>query len=365
MAYTGTSDHDVIIGTDGDEHVYGQDGNDTITTNSGNDQIHGGFGNDQLDGGQGEDVIYGDADAVNPDFIKTYDDNLVVNGQFEADILLNSEEASLSSVTGWSTNGLGPLKVLDQGDAAGDGETVAILGAAGHAHEIDQSFQTFPGQTYAISLDLELVNTNWVLPLIVEIDGQEVAKFYPTAQQTTFNVDFVAQGGSQTLTLRTEVSTSSGVMIDNVRVSPVAHTDVDDSIDGGAGNDTIYASFGNDTVNGGEGNDTLYGEAGSDRLDGGAGDDRLFFDASDASVVGGEGFDEAFVHTTDAVNFDFGAGEVEAVYANIGDDIIYSSNENSGVVYGNMGDDHISGGYPGNQAIVDWLARVRAGRAGS
>jgi Ca2+-binding RTX toxin-like protein len=49
-----------------------------------------------------------------------------------------------------------------------------------------------------------------------------------------------------------------------------------DVIDGGAGNDTVYAGEGNDTLTGGTGDDVLWGEGGSDTFVFGSGDGNDF-----------------------------------------------------------------------------------------
>ena len=56
----------------------------------------------------------------------------------------------------------------------------------------------------------------------------------------------------------------------------------DITINGGSGNDVLWASGGNDVVRGGSGNDKMNGGAGNDYLDGGSGNDEL---------VGGQGID--------------------------------------------------------------------------
>ena len=58
------------------------------------------------------------------------------------------------------------------------------------------------------------------------------------------------------------------------------NSDDDDTLNGGDGNDTIYASSGDDNVNGGDGNDTLYGSTGSNILQGDDGDDSIYADGS-------------------------------------------------------------------------------------
>lgn len=63
-------------------------------------------------------------------------------------------------------------------------------------------------------------------------------------------------------------------------------------IDGGAGNDQLFTSFGNDSVNGGAGNDYLYSQGGNDVLSGGAGDDIIVYGGDwKATLSGGAGND--------------------------------------------------------------------------
>jgi serralysin len=63
-----------------------------------------------------------------------------------------------------------------------------------------------------------------------------------------------------------------------------------DSASGGNGNDTLLGDLGNDTLNGDAGNDALQGGAGSDRLFGGTGNDAITYadgDAATGEVVDG------------------------------------------------------------------------------
>jgi hypothetical protein len=53
--------------------------------------------------------------------------------------------------------------------------------------------------------------------------------------------------------------------------------DTDLNVDGGTGNDVIWAADGNDTLAGGEGNDTLFGGAGNDVIDGESGTDTAVY----------------------------------------------------------------------------------------
>jgi Ca2+-binding RTX toxin-like protein len=75
---------------------------------------------------------------------------------------------------------------------------------------------------------------------------------------------------------------------------------LDNRIEGGAGNDTIWGFNenrtslyqGNDTLIGGDGDDSLVGLYASDSLDGGAGNDTMFSNTGSDALVGGDGNDE-------------------------------------------------------------------------
>jgi Ca-dependent carbohydrate-binding module xylan-binding/RTX calcium-binding nonapeptide repeat (4 copies) len=67
-----------------------------------------------------------------------------------------------------------------------------------------------------------------------------------------------------------------------------------DTIDGGAGNDTITAGAGDDRVQGGAGRDFITGGSGGDHLDGGADIDKIYGEDGNDVVVGGEGNDYLF-----------------------------------------------------------------------
>src|SRR5207244_3638978 len=57
------------------------------------------------------------------------------------------------------------------------------------------------------------------------------------------------------------------------------------SLDGGAGNDSMFGAGGNDTLLGGADNDTLVGGAGDDSLDGNGGANSLVYSYDPAGVV--------------------------------------------------------------------------------
>jgi Ca2+-binding RTX toxin-like protein len=64
-----------------------------------------------------------------------------------------------------------------------------------------------------------------------------------------------------------------------------------DSLIGGAGQDSLSGGAGNDTIEGGGGDDFLDGGTGNDSLEGGAGDDVMVGGDGNDSMVGGAGRD--------------------------------------------------------------------------
>jgi Ca2+-binding RTX toxin-like protein len=83
----------------------------------------------------------------------------------------------------------------------------------------------------------------------------------------------------------------------------VIGNDLGNFIDGGDGNDVIFAGAGDDFLLGGEGNDIIYGGAGNDLIDvgngnniadGGAGSDNIFGGDGNDILSGGDGSDEIY-----------------------------------------------------------------------
>lgn len=118
--------------------------------------------------------------------------------------------------------------------------------------------------------------------------------------------------------------------------------DVPDQVDGGAGNDAIWAGGGGDTLLGGADADRLNGESGTDSLDGGLGADTL---------AGGEDNDI----------LDGGAG-IDRLSGNEGDDILVWRNSESLLAGGtgtdtlrNLGGDLALGGLAG---IASGIERI-------
>jgi uncharacterized protein (TIGR03118 family) len=123
-----------------------------------------------------------------------------------------------------------------------------------------------------------------------------------------------------------------------------------DTLNGGAGDDTLLGQRGNDVLKGGTGNDKLfggydddilYGHTGNDQLYGGRGNDRLYGGAGTDDLKGGEGDDQLYgSHDNDILTGEAGA---DRLYGETGNDIL-DGGDGDDSLYGGEGRDRLAGG---------------------
>lgn len=132
--------------------------------------------------------------------------------------------------------------------------------------------------------------------------------------------------------------------------------DGNDVVLGGSGNDTLWGAEGNDRLYGDEGEDTLLGDSGNDRLYGGSGNDRLIDGDGNDVLFGEDGFDTLEGSQGDDI-LSGGAGD-DTILDQFGSNTVYGGDGNDrisvgtrtvegasrSVIYGDGGDDFISGG---------------------
>ena len=231
---TGSSQADTLTGGAGADVIDARAGNDSVSGGDGNDQIWGGAGNDTLDGGSGADTFW-------------------VNEAAEGDTIIGGEAGTDADVLSFEdATASGGVRVTYTANEQG---TYLYNGTAGSG-----SFS-----------QIEYV---WLTASSDSLDG--------TAATTGLNV--LGNGGADTIT--------TGAGNDSVIAG-----DGTDVISGGAGNDTLYFGLGNDTVSGGDGNDLIDDRNGvladvyASSLDGGAGDDTIFAGGGADTLIGGAGAD--------------------------------------------------------------------------
>ncbi|WP_424932927.1 calcium-binding protein [Amaricoccus macauensis] len=146
----------------------------------------------------------------------------------------------------------------------------------------------------------------------------------------------------------------------------------DDDLDGGGGDDEIHGEAGadmldggggEDTVEGGEGDDYVYGGAGNDRAGGQEGNDTVYGGGGDDDIAGGDDSDEVYGGAGNDTTYGgndrdhvFGGEGSDTVYGGQGDDMLYggddpaymeegeeTAGDGGDIIYGNKGDDAIYG----------------------
>ncbi|MHA7772762.1 cadherin domain-containing protein [Roseibium sp. M-1] len=210
---TGGSGNDTITAHSNGGNIDGGAGNDTLNGSTGSDKLQGGEGNDTLSGGAGADLLQGGAG----------DDTLKMGGDGTW-----SGYSAVNTVTGDTVSLTGKTKNSDvfQG---GEG-TDTLLGTSGSdAIFLHDNFSGMHSEASGARLDsIEVVNLG---------------------------------AGNDILDMTSDVYTYT----------------TDMTIDGGTGDDVIWAAAGNDTIRGGEGNDSLFGGLGNDSIDGGTGTDTAIY----------------------------------------------------------------------------------------
>lgn len=248
-----------LTGNDGDNAIWGYYGNDTLFGGDGNDSLYGGYDNDRLFGGAGDDVLYGEGDndtlsgGAGDDQIDGGGDDDLLNGEDGNDLLdgglgLNTLHGGNGNDTLEAHGGGGRL-FGDHGDDLLHADAAYVVnGGTGR----DTAVYEFSTIDYYIDLrQTTEQSTGAGRQILTGIENVSVA------------------GGNDTI-----IGNSAG----NLLVGGNDHNNQGywgDSLDGGAGNDTLRGEGGYDMLIGGSGNDVIDGGAHEDTLIGGRGNDTI------------------------------------------------------------------------------------------
>ncbi len=238
----------VIHGLAGDDTIMGGDGDDTLYGNVGDDMLMGEDDDDILDGGPGHDVLMGGDDD---DMLKggSGNDTLVggrhddeLSGGTGYDVFKFGERDGRDTIKGF-TPGFDKIKLVDDdGNLATDAEIEELLE---EVRENDDGYYTYSWKHTTFTVD----------------EALEATDFYMEPE------------ADPTIMLSSTQANWTGTA-DNEKVQG---NDLDNMLDGGAGNDTLYGGMGDDMLDGGMGNDVLSGGLGNDtfQIDANAGMDTI------------------------------------------------------------------------------------------
>jgi|GEM_PF-2231103 len=359
----GEGGNDWLEGNDGDDMLKSGWGDDTLDGGTGNDQlaageidgangkeiphsqgsdnnvINGGSGNDQISAGRGNDLLNGDEG-----------DDIIVDGSGKDTINGGDGDDWIFAIGGWITLRNFGLKYTGRSDfwkfSWSNGESnITITDSTG--------LITLGSTNYPISstLDVKLnanpdweIKKEWTTDAILEIleknPGAQIK--YPLATGQTFKI--LASENYETVAHIIQGTMKVDHKNDGI-YHPIKHEfllndpsiiDVGSTIDGGAGQDHIFASHGSDFVHGGSGDDMIWGRGGADILSGDEGKDEIYGDSSPAHYVpllNGDVIDtwevKAALHAGDLIDGGkgddilFGQGGADTVIGGEGDDDVY------------------------------------------
>lgn len=193
--------------------------------------------------------------------------------------------------------------------------------------------------TGTIQVTINTLSSDDLTPLdyFLSISGGEIALAQSALGKAFKGFRVNTYEGNDTVgagTLPWSLQVNAGDGNDNVTGGLLA-----DTIDGGAGNDTVNSGSGSDSVVGGAGNDVINSGTGNDTVDAGTGNDSVLGGAGNDSIVAGDGNDTV----------DSGTGN-DTVTGGTGNDSIVAGDGNDSVDAGD-GNDTVTGG-TGNDSIA-------------
>ena len=361
----GTEGDDTIDGNSGAERIRGLGGNDTITGNDGRDRLYGDEGDDLLRPGNGADIVYGGTGTDTLDYsgaaagVSVYLDSYQAYAADGLRQLIHEVE----NVTGTDHNDRVHGDAQDNVIAVGDGADIVYGG--GGSDTI--SYEGASSGIYANLAHNFVRDGTGTTDYVHEVENvvgtvHDDLLYGDDADNTFYAGDgsdhIGGRGGNDTVSYAdaaasVHVELDKGFALDGAgdvdyldSIENLVLSGFDDraygdngvnTIDGGDGNDILYARDGDDTLIGGLGDDRFVGENGADTITGGGGADRYYLRGSE---TGGGDIITDFEHGVD--NFyllegGFGtyvAGNTADVFSGTGSsDAIFGTHTSQGFAY--------------------------------
>ncbi len=282
---SGLGGNDTLDGKDGDDTLDGADGNDRLLGGYGDDVLLGGDGDDTLNGGDGDDTLNGgDGDDSISDYQQGDVD--IIDGGSGLDRLFIDLSESTVGVHFAIEDNLSGIAMLADGTQISNIEWVwlsgsdsALYGDSLTGGQFDDSLAGNGGDDTLVGADgndylagghdddvLLGGNGDDIFEVKFEaghgadsIDGGAgIDTVYIVATHSDIGLDFTLAANSNDT-----VVVSAGISFTNVeRLHAFGSDNASDSISGGTSNDTLFGGDDDDTLMGGAGNDWLYGGAG-------------------------------------------------------------------------------------------------------
>ncbi len=363
---TGDSNWNRLDGGAGADSLSGGGGQDELLGGTGNDTLDGGADNDRLLGGSGDDRLIGGAGVDTADYAAARGNLTISLGS------ANTPGQARDSDT--TTSGSGTDTLIDIENIVAGAGNDRVEGSSG-ANDI----QGGAGQDVIVGGGGDDTLSGGA--------GNDTLDYSSNTSSQGVRVDLSAStasdglGGTDTVSDFETVQSGAGddSIVGSAGANLLLSGTGQDSMDGGAGDDTLASGLGADLLIGGSGNDALLGEEGDDVLVGGTGNDTLTGGAGAADVAdysaasgnltislatgtasdsdtsaNGQGSDTLsgieFVRTGSGADSVTGDTEANAIWAGAGNDTLNGGAGNDSL-RGGDGNDSITGG-DGNDAVA-------------
>ncbi|WP_114008010.1 beta strand repeat-containing protein [Cohaesibacter intestini] len=338
--FAGRGGNDVLVGRGGDDELYGEDGNDLLNGNDGDDHLEGGNGADTLNGGAGNDYLDGGAgnDTLNlgtgdEGYVQGSTGNDIINIQGTIDskfdygwldlatnFQIGAATATVDKGTGGTdtVNGLDRINYEDGGynfEGTSMGDSFVINGAA------DQygSIKTNGGNDTITNSGAGFVRADY--------HGGFEDGVYPLFSSITYT----SNNGAKVSGTVTGSFTGTDTL---TNIDEIRGTDLNDTFNGGDGDERFILRGGNDVVNGGGGTDMVR----FDRSGIGAVDVDL-----EAGTATGMHNGNAFSHTLSNIEIIRGSrADNDRIFGSNANETFYGRGGND-VLNGREGDDDLNG----------------------
>jgi len=286
---TGNDLGNTIIGNSGNNTLDGGAGNDSLQGGAGADVVYAGNGNDTIDGGAGTDSLYGGLG----------NDTYYVDAT--ADVVIDVKGGGTDTVVSTATNyTLGFNNNVENLTLAG----TAFKGVGNALNNTitgtDNNNQLEDGNVYNSGSTISNGSGGGGLDTLIGGKGDDT--YY--ALWDTSGQDVITDvSGNDTLNLYVEsTALNSNITLDSGILSSIENLNIlgvytaagsfnGFTLTGGAASNIISGSNLNDSIIGGAGNDTLSGgnDILNDTLDGGAGNDYFFYNTYDTYIEAATG----------------------------------------------------------------------------
>ena len=247
------------------------EGDDTVSLeSSGKEGYKGEHTFSVVNLGAGSDTFESSDEFLSEDLVDTgsfqASANLIQNGEFSENGLLESSSWGVTSVEGWDSDhdkGI-EIQARPHGGTPGnhDGDYIELDGHGSNSNTtISQQFTVSETGDYLLNFDFSGRMNTETSEFVIEISGANDFSWSQTIEPGVGWAQFRAeltelQAGDYTLSFTgAGTQDSYGALIDNVSVR---QADLgDDTVESGGGDDVLIARDGHDTLTGGEGDDTF------------------------------------------------------------------------------------------------------------